>query len=80
MKNSSFATADGIETSPDGLSIIIGEDRYQVPWSECSLLLAEATESNRLNAEMSPSGYGIHWPTLDEDLSVGGLLANRSPD
>ncbi|PKN21436.1 MAG: hypothetical protein CVU65_16870 [Deltaproteobacteria bacterium HGW-Deltaproteobacteria-22] len=23
---------------------------------------------------MSPSGYGIHWPELDEDLSVDGLL------
>ena len=24
--------------------------------------------------EISPSGYGIHWPLLDEDLSIDGLL------
>ena len=21
-----------------------------------------------------PSGYGIHWPLIDEDLSIDGLL------
>lgn len=80
MKNVEIVTADGIETSPDGLSITIGEDRYQIPWPECSQLLAKATEPERLNAELSPGGYGIHWPTLDEDLSIGGLLTSRSPD
>jgi len=24
--------------------------------------------------EISPSGYGIHWPLIDEDLSIDGLL------
>jgi hypothetical protein len=24
--------------------------------------------------EISPSGYGVHWPGLDEDLSVQGFL------
>ena len=23
---------------------------------------------------LSPSGYGIHWPELDEDLLIDGLL------
>jgi hypothetical protein len=23
---------------------------------------------------MSPSGYGIHWPLVDEDLSIDGLI------
>jgi hypothetical protein len=27
-----------------------------------------------LAAELSPGGYGIHWPLLDEDLSISGLL------
>ena len=30
-------------------------------------------ESNP-QAELSPSGYGIHWPLIDEDLAVGPLL------
>jgi len=24
--------------------------------------------------EISPSGYGIYWPLIDEDLSIDGLL------
>jgi hypothetical protein len=23
---------------------------------------------------MSPAGYGIHWPMIDEDISIDGLL------
>jgi hypothetical protein len=29
---------------------------------------------DRTNFEISSSGYGIHWPLLDEDISVDGLL------
>jgi hypothetical protein len=27
-----------------------------------------------MNFEISPSGYGIHWPDLDEDLSIDGMI------
>ena len=27
--------------------------------------------------KISPSGYGIHWPLIDEDLSIEALLKNR---
>ncbi|MCA1752818.1 MAG: DUF2442 domain-containing protein [Flavobacteriales bacterium] len=23
---------------------------------------------------VSPSGYGVHWPLIDEDISFAGLL------
>jgi hypothetical protein len=23
---------------------------------------------------VSPSGYGVHWPLLDEDIAIDGLL------
>lgn len=36
--------------------------------------LANASKLERERFEISPSGYGIHWPLLDEDLSVDGLL------
>ena len=80
MKATEIVTADRIETSPECLAIYIGEGRFQIPWSECSSLLAEASESERLNAELSPGGYGIHWPAIDEDLSIGGLLGRLLPD
>lgn len=36
--------------------------------------LREASEEDRGRFEVSPSGYGIHWPSLDEDLSIDGIL------
>jgi hypothetical protein len=36
--------------------------------------LANASEAKRKFFQVSPSGYGIHWPTIDEDLSIDGLL------
>lgn len=36
--------------------------------------LASATPKQLDNYEISPSGYGIHWPDLDEDISVKSIL------
>lgn len=51
-----------------------GQD-YQVDVAAESPRLANATQKQRENFEISPSGYGIHWPDLDEDLSIDGLLS-----
>jgi hypothetical protein len=48
------------------------EKRFQV--SDISPTLQQASEQERNIFEISPSGYGIHWPLLDEDLSIDGLL------
>jgi len=36
--------------------------------------LANATSAQRANWEIAGAGFGIHWPDVDEDLSVEGLL------
>ncbi len=36
--------------------------------------LREATKQQRDHWEIAGAGYGIHWPEIDEDLSVDGLL------
>jgi len=36
--------------------------------------LLEATGEQRSDWEVAGGGYGIHWPQIDEDLSVDGLL------
>ncbi|MBI2989057.1 MAG: DUF2442 domain-containing protein [Deltaproteobacteria bacterium] len=36
--------------------------------------LASADERTKMNFVVSPSGYGIHWPELDEDLSIDGMI------
>ncbi len=45
---------------------------FNIP--EISQVLLNAPEKDRQIFEISPSGYGIHWPLLDEDLSMDGLL------
>lgn len=39
--------------------------------------LAHGTPAERANWRLIGRGEGIHWPDLDEDISVGGLLAGR---
>ncbi len=36
--------------------------------------LRDATPAQRVKWELSGHGTGIHWPELDEDVSVAGLL------
>lgn len=36
--------------------------------------LVAATPAQRANWEVAAAGHGIHWPDIDEDLSVAGLL------
>lgn len=46
---------------------------YRIDLRQQSKKLALADERTKMNFEVSPSGYGIHWPELDEDLSIDGL-------
>ena len=74
MKATEPIAATGIETTPEGLVLVLGKRRILVKWEKCSKSLALATETERLHAELSPGGFGIHWPLIDEDLSVHSLL------
>lgn len=42
--------------------------------SDISKALLNASDVERMTYEISPSGYGIHWPLIDEDISIDGLL------
>ena len=42
--------------------------------ADVSVRLLRASAEERMKYEISPSGYGIHWPSIDEDLSVDALL------
>ncbi len=39
--------------------------------------LAHGTPAERLNFQVSGAGYGIHWPDLDEDVGIKGLLLGK---
>jgi hypothetical protein len=66
-----------IRATEDSLVITLVNSTVSIPWKECSMRLARATSAQRVLAELSPSGYGIHWPLLDEDLAIGPLVENR---
>jgi Protein of unknown function (DUF2442) len=53
-----------------------GEQTYKWNIKAISKRLSNASDSERNNFQISPSGYGIHWPLIDEDLSLKGLLSN----
>ena len=39
--------------------------------------LAHGTPAERANLHISGAGYGIHWPDLDEDIGIEGLLLGK---
>jgi len=39
--------------------------------------LNNATDNQRSNIEIICGGTGLHWPDLDEDLSVTGIIEGR---
>jgi len=39
--------------------------------------LAYGTPAERANFLISGAGYGVHWPDLDEDIGVEGLLLGK---
>ena len=39
--------------------------------------LRNASANERDDYEIAPSGYGVHWPSIDEDISAVGMLDYR---
>lgn len=58
----------------DQMILEVDSRRVTVDLRKVSPRLDAASAEQRMRYEVSPSGYGIHWPDLDEDLSVDALL------
>ncbi len=56
------------------LVLKVDNREYTFPLADISKRLVDASRAERENYEVSPSGYGIHWPLIDEDLSIDGLI------
>lgn len=39
--------------------------------------LAHGTAVERANVQIAGAGFGLHWPDLDEDIGVEGLLLGK---
>lgn len=73
--------AQDVRVSDDELEVWLTDGRrIAVPLVWYPRLL-QATAAQRQNWELLGDGEGIHWPDVDEDLSVEGLLwGSPSPE
>ncbi len=58
--------------------LTIDGKQYEFSLADISTRLAAASSEQRQAFQISPSGYGIYWPLVDEDLSIDGLLQLKS--
>ncbi len=63
-----------IKFEGDYLFFTIDNQIIKLKLSDISDKLAKSSDIERNDYKVSPSGYGIHWRLLDEDLSINGLL------
>jgi hypothetical protein len=69
--------ATDVEVSADSLTVGLSDGRtISAPLAWFPRLL-EATRKERKQWRLIGGGEGIHWPAIDEDISVAGLLAGH---
>src|SRR5207249_276111 len=69
--------ATAVRVSHDALIIDLTDGRtVSAPLAWYPRLL-HATAAERQDHQLIGQGLGIHWPQLDEDISVEGILAGR---
>lgn len=75
-----------LESDPLATDVSFSDDTFRVVLEDGRELsvplvwfprLLHGTPEQRQQWELIGRGEGIHWPELDEDISVGGLLAGR---
>ena len=71
------ARALNVSVTDDAIAVDLSDGRtISVPLGWYPRLLHGSAEE-RSNWRFVGGGEGIHWPELDEDISVGNLLAGR---
>ena len=76
----------GVRTVPKVMGVMVTDDTLSVDLTDGRTIavplgwfprLAYGTEEERANFQIAGAGYGIHWPDLDEDIGVEGLLLGK---
>jgi hypothetical protein len=68
------ARARRVEFVPDALVVHLEDGRSLSVPLQWFPRLRDATPEQRNNWRLIGPGTGIHWPDIDEDISVAGLL------
>ena len=82
-------TTSAVETEPRAMTVIVTDDEITVHLVDGRRVsaplvwyprLLHASPEQRNDLELIGEGEGIHWPQIDEDLSVAGILrGTRAP-
>jgi hypothetical protein len=71
------AAAARVEVSEDTLSVELADGRTIAAPLAWYPRLAHASAQERGSWRLLGGGRGIHWPALEEDISVANLLAGQ---
>jgi len=71
------ALATRVNVTKDALSVDLSDGRTVTVPVEWYPRLAHATTKERNKWRLIARGRGIHWPAIDEDISVVSLLLGR---
>lgn len=77
VERDNLPLARRVECSAEMLAVELSDGRTLSVPLDWYPRLRLGSPKERQNWELIGEGDGIHWPDLDEDLSVEGLLAGR---
>ncbi|MBF0491889.1 MAG: DUF2442 domain-containing protein [Deltaproteobacteria bacterium] len=68
---------DNVNITEDSLSVDLSDGRTITAPLAWFPRLLNSTQKERKNWRLIGNGYGIHWETIDEDISMENLLAGK---
>ena len=71
------ALDSSVEISEDTLCVELADSRTIAVPLAWYPRLAHATSEERTSWRLIGNGLGIHWPAIDEDISIANLLAGQ---
>ncbi|MDO8291080.1 MAG: DUF2442 domain-containing protein [Parvibaculum sp.] len=74
MEEAELNSVENVNICDGMLSLVIDGMKHEYSLIDVSGTLANATTDQVNTYEVSPGGYGIHWPLIDEDISIDGLI------
>ena len=77
LANRIEAWAVQVTCTDNALTVVLSDGREVSVPLEWFPRLCGATDAKRRNWRLIGGGIGIHWPDVDEDISVASLLAIR---
>lgn len=80
ITNKIEARIKNIEVTEEAISAYLRDGRFISATLAWSWRLLDATPTQRNNFILIGDGLGIHWPDIDEDISIEGMLfGNPAP-